>query len=68
MEPLILYLTQASSLLGMTPQRLYELTRNRAQARQTHPIPFFRIGRRVAFTRPALESWIVTLQQNGGSR
>jgi Helix-turn-helix domain len=64
-EPLLLYLKQAAALLDMPPARLYELTRSRAQARQANPIPFFRIGRRVAFTRPALETWIVTLQKGG---
>ena len=65
---LFLYLPQAAELLGMPPKRLYELTRNRAQARMDHPIPFFKLGRRVAFTRPALEGWIQTLQENGGRR
>jgi predicted DNA-binding transcriptional regulator AlpA len=66
MTALVLYLPQAAELLGMSPARLYELTRGRAQARQDHPIPFFRIGRRVAFTRASLEAWIVKLQ--GGAR
>jgi hypothetical protein len=67
MEPIVLYLTQAANLLDMPEKRLYELTRHRASARMAHPIPFFRIGRRVAFTRPALEAWVLKLQ-NGGSR
>jgi hypothetical protein len=67
MEPLVLYISQAAELLNMPETRLYELTRHRASARMAHPIPFFRIGRRVAFTRPALEAWILKLQ-NGGAR
>jgi len=66
-EPLVLYLPQAAALLNMPEARLYELTRRRASARMSHPIPFFRIGRRVAFTRAALEAWILALQ-NGGVR
>jgi predicted DNA-binding transcriptional regulator AlpA len=66
-EPLVLYLTQAASLLGMPEARLYDLTRSRAQARQEHPIPFFKLGKRVAFTRSGLEAWILKLQ-NGGRR
>jgi predicted DNA-binding transcriptional regulator AlpA len=62
-QPLVLYLIEAASLLGMTPARLYELTRSRAQARQDNPIPFFKIGRRVAFTRTGLEAWILKLQE-----
>jgi predicted DNA-binding transcriptional regulator AlpA len=67
MEPLVLYIPQAAQLLDMPEKRLYELTRHRASARMAHPIPFFRIGRRVAFTRAALETWILKLQ-NGGAR
>jgi hypothetical protein len=62
-EPIVLYLDQAAALLDMPPKRLYELTRHRASARMAHPIPFFRIGRRVAFTRPALEAWILKLSE-----
>jgi predicted DNA-binding transcriptional regulator AlpA len=63
---LVLYLPQAAELLGMPPARLYELTRSRAQARMANPIPFFKLGRRVAFTRSGLEAWILRLQ--GGAR
>jgi predicted DNA-binding transcriptional regulator AlpA len=62
MEPIVLYLAQAAELLGMPEKRLYELTRGRSQARMSHPLPYFRIGRRVAFTRAALEAWIISLQ------
>ena len=65
-EPIVLYLPQAAALLDMPEKRLYELLRHRAQVRMAHPIPFFRIGRRVAFTRPALEGWILKLQNGGG--
>ena len=66
-QPLVLYLPQAAELLNMPEKRLYELTRHRASMRMAHPIPFFRIGRRVAFTRAGLEAWILKLQ-SGGSR
>jgi Helix-turn-helix domain len=61
--PLVLYLLEAAELLGMPPARLYSLTRRRAQARQDNPLPFFYIGRRVAFTRAALEAWVLKLQE-----
>ena len=64
--PLVLYLIEAASLLGMPPARLYELTRSRAQARMTNPIPCFKVGKRVAFTRTGLEEWVRKLQ--GGAR
>lgn len=66
-QPLVVYLPQAAELLGMPPERLYELTRHRAQVRMPHPIPFFKLGKRIAFTRAGLEAWILKLQ-NGGNR
>jgi predicted DNA-binding transcriptional regulator AlpA len=60
--PLLLYLSQAAALLGMSESRLYSLTRARAQSRMANPIPHFKIGRRIAFTRSGLEEWICKLQ------
>jgi predicted DNA-binding transcriptional regulator AlpA len=61
-EPLLLNLFQAAELLGLKPQNLYELTRNRSRVRQTHPIPFCRLGKRIAFRRESLENWISRLE------
>ncbi len=66
-QPIVLYLPQAAELLGLPEKRLYELTRHRASARMAHPIPFFKMGKRIAFTRAGLEAWVLKLQ-NGGSR
>lgn len=64
-EPLLLSLTQAAELLGLKPSNLYELTRSRSRARQVHPIPFCRLGKRIAFRREALEQWIAALEAEG---
>jgi predicted DNA-binding transcriptional regulator AlpA len=64
-QPLVLYLFQAAELLGMPESRLYDMTRSRAQARMAHPIPFFKLGKRVAFTKSGLEAWIEKLQKGG---
>jgi excisionase family DNA binding protein len=61
-EPLLLNLSQAAELLGLKPQNLYELTRNRSRVRQSHPIPFCRLGKRIAFRRESLEQWIAKLE------
>jgi excisionase family DNA binding protein len=57
-EPLLLSLAEAAELLGLKPSNLYELTRSRSRARQIHPIPFCRLGKRIAFRRESLEQWI----------
>jgi hypothetical protein len=57
-DPLLLNLPQAAELLGLTPTQLYGLTRNRSRLRQTCPIPFFRLGKRLAFRRDSLVSRI----------
>jgi excisionase family DNA binding protein len=61
-EPLLLNLFQAAELLGLKPQTLYELTRSRSRVRQAHPIPFCRLGKRIAFRRESLEQWITRLE------
>lgn len=61
-EPLLLTLAQAAELLSLKPSNLYELTRSRSRVRQTHPIPFCRLGKRIAFRREALEQWILRLE------
>ena len=62
-EKLVLNLSEAAALLGIRPAALYELTRNRARARQRIPIPYLRLGgRRLAFRRESLERWVAQLE------
>lgn len=61
-QPLVISISEAASLLGLSKQQLYELTRERSRARSTHPIPFLRLGKRIAFRRESLEQWIAKLE------
>jgi len=61
-EKLLLSLFETADLLGLKPSNLYEMTRARSIARQAHPIPFLRLGKRIAFRRESLEQWIAALE------
>jgi predicted DNA-binding transcriptional regulator AlpA len=61
-QPLLLNLTQAAELLGLKPSNLYELTRRRSRVRQAIPLPYVRLGKRLAFRRESLERWIAALE------
>ena len=62
MSPLLLNLAQAAELLGLTKPQLYELTRSRSRVRQAIPLPYVRLGKRLAFRRESLERWIEQLE------
>ena len=61
-QPLVISISEAASLLGLTKEQLYELTRERSRVRSAHPIPFLRLGKRIAFRRESLELWIAKLE------
>lgn len=60
---LLLSLSEAAELLGLKTAALYQLTRTRSLVRQAHPIPFLRLGKRIAFRRESLEQWISALEK-----
>lgn len=62
-EKLVLPLSEAAELLGITSKQLYSLTRSRSQSRQLIPIPHMRLGRRLAFRKESLEQWISELEK-----
>lgn len=62
---LLLSISEAAELLGLTKEQLYELTRTRSRVRQAHPIPHCRLGKRIAFRRESLEQWIAKLEAAG---
>jgi excisionase family DNA binding protein len=62
-EKLLLNLSEAASLLGLEKSQLYQLTRQRSRIRQARPIPFLRLGKRLAFRRDSLEKWITACEQ-----
>jgi excisionase family DNA binding protein len=59
---LLLSISEAAELLGLSTSSLYQLTRNRSRIRQAHPIPCLRLGKRIAFRRESLENWISRLE------
>jgi len=61
-EKLVLSISEAASLLGLTTKQLYELTRERSRLRKSVPIPFLRLGKRLAFRRESLEQWLVACE------
>jgi excisionase family DNA binding protein len=61
-QPLLLSISDAASLLGLTEQQVYQLTRRRSRVRQSSPIPFVKLGKRLAFRRESLERWIAELE------
>jgi excisionase family DNA binding protein len=61
-QKLVLSLAEASALLGLTKSQLYQLTRERSRLRQSVPIPFLRLGKRLAFRRESLEQWLVACE------
>jgi excisionase family DNA binding protein len=67
-EPLVLSLEQAASLLGLGRNQLYQFTRKRSQVRQSKPIPFLKLGRRLVFRRESLERWIAELKASSEVR
>ena len=62
-NPLLLNISQAAELLGLTKPQLYELTRSRTRLRHAIPLPFVRLGKRIAFRRESLEKWIAALEK-----
>ncbi len=58
----LLTLDEVGQMLKIKPESVYELTRERSQKRQTHPIPFMKIAGKVRFSREAVQQWLLKLQ------
>ena len=67
-QPLLLNLSQAAELLGLTKPQLYELCRSRSRLRQAVRLPCVKLGKRLAFRRESLERWIEQLESTAGQR
>ena len=65
-DRLLLTITEAASLLGLSKQQLYQLTRERSRSRQSRPLPYVRLGKRLAFRYESLVAWIAA-NENGGA-
>lgn len=63
---LLMNIDAAATFLGLPRNTLYELTRNRSQQRQKHPIPFAKVGKKIYFQRESLERWVAILEHKNG--
>ena len=61
----LLDISEVSKRLGVPKSTVYELTRHRAHVRHDHPLPCFKVGRRLKFNWSALVSWLDTLEKEG---
>jgi excisionase family DNA binding protein len=64
-EKLVLSITEAAELLGLSKDQLYSLTRERSRMRQRVPLPVIRLGKRLVFRREALEQWLLAVEEGG---
>jgi excisionase family DNA binding protein len=61
----LLDITQVAARLGIPKSTVYELTRSRAHIKHEHPLPAFKVGRRLKFNWTAVISWLDTLEKEG---
>jgi excisionase family DNA binding protein len=61
----LLDITQVAARLGVPRSTIYELTRNRAHVRHSHPLPCFKVGRRLKFNWSSVVAWLDTLEKEG---
>jgi len=54
----ILTIDELAAILKMTRSQVYSLTRARAKARLSHPLPVLRINGNVRFRRSDIERWL----------
>jgi excisionase family DNA binding protein len=59
----ILTVDEVAGLLKLKRETVYELTRDRSQKRQAHPLPHMRIAGKLRFNKAAIIEWLQKLQQ-----
>jgi len=57
----LLTLEEVGQILKLKPTAVYELTRERSQKNQPHPIPFLKIAGKVRFSREAINEWLARM-------
>lgn len=60
----ILTVNEVAALLKMSRGQVYEMTRNRARARNEHPLPCLRINGNLRFRRADIDAWLDTLAES----
>lgn len=62
MEPLM-NLEEAGKFLGLTRNQMFELTRERSQARRAVRLPVVRIGKRCMVRKESLQQWVLEMER-----
>jgi excisionase family DNA binding protein len=57
----LLTIEDVGQILKLKPTSVYELTRERSQKKQPHPIPFLKVAGKVRFSREAINQWLAKL-------
>ncbi len=57
----ILTIDEVAEWLKLKRTSVYELTRERSQKKQPHPIPFIKVAGKVRFVRRDVEEWVEKL-------
>jgi excisionase family DNA binding protein len=61
----LLDITEVAMRLGVPRSTVYELTRSRAHVRHSHPLPAFKVGRRLKFRWSTVVAWLAELEKLG---
>jgi excisionase family DNA binding protein len=61
----LLGIAEVAQRLGVPKSTVYELTRHRAHVRHDHPLPCFKVGRRLKFNWSTVIAWLDTLEKEG---
>jgi excisionase family DNA binding protein len=61
----ILTLDEVAELLKLKRGTVYELTRERSQKRQAHPLPHLRIAGKLRFNKAGVLEWLQKLESAG---
>jgi hypothetical protein len=56
--PEILTLQHLAEILSCKPESVYEMTRHRSQARQTHAVPFLKLPCGLRFRKKDIIGWL----------
>lgn len=59
----LLTLDEVAELLKLKRATVYELTRERSQKRQAHPLPHMRIAGHLRFSKTAIFEWLGKLEK-----
>jgi excisionase family DNA binding protein len=61
----LLDINGVAARLGIPKSTVYELTRHRASVRHSHPLPCFKVGRRLKFNWTTVMAWLTELEKGG---